>query len=117
MAALTHQELSAAACPDSFDVLPALLGKKNAKGRDHLIQQPNQGNTMALRIGDWKVLSFANAKPIKARTFEKGRGKYELYNLAEDPAERKNLARDEPERLKKMLARLEAIKTAGRSRP
>ncbi len=117
MAALTDQELSAGACPDSFDVLPALLGKMDAKGRDHLIQQPNRGNTMALRIGDWKVLSYANAKPIKSLTYEKKRGRYELYNLAEDPGETKNLASDESERLKKMLARLEAIKTAGRSRP
>ena len=75
-----------------------------------LIQQPNRGPTLALRIGDWKVLSYANAKPIKALTYEKGEGTYELYNLAEDPGEQNNLAKAQPERLKKMLARLEAIK-------
>ncbi|MEK6237845.1 MAG: arylsulfatase [Planctomycetales bacterium] len=36
-AALTKQQLAGDACPDSFNVLPALLGKPNAKGRDHLI--------------------------------------------------------------------------------
>ena len=117
MAALTGRRLSADACPDSFNVLPALLGRPDARGRDHLIEQPNRGSTLALRIGDWKVLSYASAKPIKALTYEKGPGKYELYNLADDPTERKNLAKQHPERLNRMLERLEAIKNAGRSRP
>jgi len=117
MAALAGRTLSADACPDSFNVLPALLGKPDARGRDHLIEQPNSGSTLALRIGDWKVLSYASAKPVKGRTYEKGPGKYELYNLADDPEEKKNLARQHPERLKRMLERLEAIKKAGRSRP
>jgi arylsulfatase A len=117
MAALTCQTLSPNACPDSFNLLPALLGNPDAKGRDHLIQQPNRGPTLALRIGDWKVLSYASAKPIKSLTYEKGEGRYELYNLADDPGETNNLARQQPERLKEMLAKLEAIKTAGRSRP
>ena len=117
MAALVGQELAQDACPDSFNVLPALLGDSTAKGRDHLIQQPNRGPTLALRIGNWKVLSYATAKPIKALTYQKPKGKYELYNLAEDPSERNNLAQQHPERLKRMLARLESIKQAGRSRP
>jgi len=117
IAALTGRRLSAEACPDSFNVLPALLGKPNARGRDHLIEQPNRGTTLALRIGDWKVLSYANAKPIKSLTYEKGPGKYELYNLADDPEEKKNLAERYPKRLKRMLEKLEAIKNAGRSRP
>jgi len=117
MAALTGQELAADACPDSFNVLPALLGQPDAKGRDHLIQQPNRGPTLALRVGDWKLLSYATAKPIKALTYRKPKGKYELYNLADDPGEKQNLAQRQPERLQQMLARLEAIKQAGRSRP
>lgn len=117
MAALGGQKLEGDACPDSFNLLPVLLGKPGARGRDHLVQQPNKGPTLALRIGDWKVLSYANAKPIKSLTYEKKEGKYELYNLADDPGERKNLVTQEPERLKEMLARLEAIKQAGRSRP
>ena len=39
MAAMTEQKLAKDACPDSFDVLDALLGKAGAKGRDHLIPQ------------------------------------------------------------------------------
>lgn len=117
VAALTGQPLAADACPDSFNVLPALLGRPDAMGRDHLIQQPNRGPTLALRIGDWKLLSYANAKPIKALTYEKGEGRYELYDLARDPGERNNLAERETDRLKSMLDRLEEIKSTPRSRP
>ena len=109
-AAMTGQPVADGACPDSENVLPALLGQPDAQGRDDLIQQPNRGATLALRIGDWKVLSYANDKPIKALTYEKGKGKYELYNLADDPGEQNNLAQAQPERLREMLARLDEIK-------
>lgn len=117
LASLAGIELPGTACPDSFDVLPALLGKDDAVGRDHLLQQPNKGPTLALRIGDWKVLSYADAKPKKHLTYEKAAGKYELYDLANDPSEKNNLAKSKPQRLKKMLAELEAIKSNGGSRP
>ena len=117
MAALVDQAVPADACPDSFNVLPALLGQPDAKGRDHLLQQPNKGPTLALRVGDWKVLSYDNAKPKKHLTYEKKAGKYELYDLSKDPSEKNNLAKQNPKKLKEMLAQLEKIKKDGRSRP
>ena len=113
---LVGQKIEHSAFPDSINVLPALLGEKNAKGRDHLLQQPNRGPTLALRVGDWKVLSYDNAKPKKHLTYEKGPGKYELYNLKDDPSEAKNLAKTHPKKLKEMLARLEKVKADGRTR-
>lgn len=104
------------AFPDSLDVLPALLGKPNARGRDHLIQQPNKGPTLALRVGNWKVLSYATDKPMKHLTYQKGPGKYELYNLAVDPGEKQNLAKKHPEKLREMLDRLDRIRQTGRTR-
>ena len=109
---MVGQPLPADACPDSFDVLPALLGKSDAKGRDHILQQPNKGPTLALRVGDWKVLSYASAKPHKKLTYEKGEGKYELYNLADDPGEAKNLATSRAERLESMRKRLDQWKAS-----
>ena len=55
-AALTGTKLPEEACPDSFNVLGALLGKKGAKGRDHLVQQDNgRGGNYGYRVGNWKL--------------------------------------------------------------
>ena len=116
LAALAGQNVPQNAFLDSFNVLPALLGQPEAKGRDHLIQQNNSGKTLALRVGDWKVLSYVNAKPLKHLTYQKGPGKYELYDLASDPQEKKNLKDSHPEKLQSMLQKLEEIRKAGRTR-
>ena len=55
-AALTGQKLPADAGPDSFNVLPALLGEKGAKGREHLVLQNNGQAPLALREGDWMLI-------------------------------------------------------------
>ncbi len=62
----------------------------------------NQGGTpgAALREGDWKLIAFDYLKGS------------ELYNLADDPGEQHNLAEKEPERLKAMQAKLEALRTS-----
>ena len=114
MAELTGQDLPQDACPDSFNLLPVLLGQEGARGREHLVQQ---GRGLALRVGGWKFLRHPGAQPVKALTFEKGPGQFELFNLTEDPGERKNLIDEYPQRAEQMKARLEAIRKAGRSRP
>jgi arylsulfatase len=49
-------------------------------------------NCRALRKGDWKVVSFYNSQ-------------WELYNLAEDRCEQKNLASEFPEKVEKLSKR------------
>ena len=56
LAALTGQTLGENACLDSFNVLDALLGKEGATGRDHLLQQDNNGAKLGLRVGDCKLV-------------------------------------------------------------
>jgi arylsulfatase A-like enzyme len=113
LAALTGQELPDDACPDSYNVLNALIGQPGAAGRDHLVVQ---GRGLALRVGDWKYLEHPDAKPLKSLTYEKGPGRYELFNLAEDPGETTNLIERHPERAEQMRARLESIRQGGCSR-
>ncbi|MDX2153487.1 MAG: arylsulfatase [Bryobacteraceae bacterium] len=112
--ALTGQGLGAADGPDSYNVLPALLGEKK-DGRDHLCLH---ARTVSLREGPWKLIP-ANPGPEKnvATDTELGTGaEAQLYNLDEDIGERRNLAGAMPERVAKMGARLEGIRARGRSR-
>jgi arylsulfatase A-like enzyme len=96
-ASLVGQKLPAGAAPDAVDVLPALLGEKGAKGRDELVLQNNGQAPLALRSGTWKLVGKPNGKP-------------ELYDLATDLAETKDLAATQPERVAQLSARLDAIR-------
>ena len=104
-AAITGQTLPADAAPDSFNILPALLGGKSP--RDHLVLQSNGIQRQALRQGQWK---FIPAAP-------KGNGQDELYDLANDLGETANLAAKNPEKLKEMQDRLAKLRAAPISRP
>jgi arylsulfatase A-like enzyme len=57
----------------------------------------------ALRQGDWKIRW--QYKPL-------GKGDWELFNVTTDPAERKDLAAEQPERLKAMLVHWDAYVVA-----
>ena len=96
-ATLTGQKLPAGAAPDAVDVLPALLGEAGAKGRDELVLQNNNQAPLALRSGSWKLITRPNGEP-------------ELYDLASDLSETKDLAADQPERVAQLMARLNAIR-------
>ncbi len=108
VAALVDVELPTGACPDSENVLPALLGKPDAKGRTQLVQQDN-GNSGALgfRQGDWKL----QRQPLLKKQQKPGGPKfnYLLFDLNSDPAEKKNVAGKNPEKLREMIDALDAV--------
>lgn len=110
VAAMTGVDYKNDALVDSFDVSDALLGKADAKGRDHLVQQDNgRSGRLGFRVGDWKL----------HRSWNKGKKAfgYQLFNLVKDPGEKSNVAKDHPEVVKKLAAELEEIVKSGRSRP
>lgn len=121
LAALTGTPLPDNACLDSLNVLPAVLGEPGAKGRDHLVQQDNGGANLGLRMGDWKLVRMKTKGATEAKVSRKKRtdtgGPHRLYHLPNDPAELKDVSEQQPEKLKEMTARLDAIIAAGRSRP
>jgi arylsulfatase A-like enzyme len=101
-AALTGRKLAPDAGPDSFNVLPALVGESRL-GRDHIVEH---ANIVALRKGQWKLI------PARGE-----RGRVELYDLATDIGETKNLAGERPEMVRELSAMLDKLRATGRSRP
>ncbi|NWK56649.1 arylsulfatase [Verrucomicrobiaceae bacterium N1E253] len=88
--------------PDSFNVLPAILGK--GSGRNHLVLQHNRGHgNLVIRKGLWKL-------------HPKNNGKHELYHLGRDIGETNNVAVKHPEVIKEMLILLDNIKKSKESR-
>lgn len=108
-AALAGVELPAGACRDSFNLSGALLGEPGAKGRDHLVQQDNNGNSLGFREGSWKL--------VRGKAGGKKGGGDKLFDLAEDPAEQRNLAGQKPGVCDRLGERLDGILAAPGSRP
>ena len=81
---------------DGMDVWPTIAEGK-ASPRNEIVYnvEPFRG---ALRQGDWKLI-WRNMLPSTV----------DLYNLAEDPSESKNLADSQPERVAAMQQRLNTI--------
>ncbi len=114
VAALTGQKLPAAAGPDSFNVLPALLVEKTpAPPRDHLVLQNNNQAPLALRQGDWVLIAKGGGRQGAA----KAKPGFELYNLATDLTQTNDLAAQNPDKVKELSAQLEKLREQGRSRP
>ncbi|MGB0599180.1 MAG: sulfatase family protein [Rubripirellula sp.] len=118
-AALAGVDLPSDSCLDSMNVSAALLGKDNAKGRDHLIQQDNgRGGNYGFRVGDWKLVRHDSKKTRNTGLRLQGRpvNRFELYNLAEDPSESRNVMKEHPAIAEKMKQRLAELIENGKSR-
>ena len=119
-AKLTGQSLAEPACVDSLDVMDALLGKAGAEGRDHFVSQNNNGLAMGLRVGNWKLQRYYEKftkNHIVERKLKKTKvPQFQLFDLANDPAEKNNLIAKHPDVADRMKARLKQIVERGRTR-
>ena len=111
-AALVRQPLATGDGPDSVDTMNALLGV-SPTGRTELIEQ---AGGLALRVGQWKYIEPSKRPKVNANTnTELGNDAVpQLYDLAADPGETRNLAGKDPERVAEMAARLQKLRTASK---
>lgn len=108
---------------DGRDILPVLTDGAKSPHEDILINTtPTQG---AIRVGDWKLVlnggkgdgEGGEAKPAKQgkKAGAKGGAKkvdnVELFNLATDNSETKNLAEAQPDKVKELRDRLESYQS------
>jgi arylsulfatase A-like enzyme len=128
LAALVGQDLPHDTAVDSFDMLAPLLGQTD-HGRDHVVQDTklmvtigtkvasSGARILALRAGDWKLIR-GSAAPHEFHGNAIGTSpRDQLYNLAQDPGERNDLAAKLPDRTRALAAWLDKIERDGRSRP
>jgi arylsulfatase A-like enzyme len=102
-AALTGQSV---AVGDSQNALEVLLGKSNV-GRSTIVEEGISG--VALRAGDWKYIP-PHKGPALMKNMRSGNSPQpQLYHLAEDPAETKNLASENPAKVKELSSLLDQI--------
>jgi arylsulfatase len=88
---------------DGISFAPTLLGKKQEPRPFLYRESPGYGGQQCVRVGDWvAVRQNLNPGP-KAKA--KSPGPIELFDLAKDPAESKNVAAEHPD----VVAQLRAI--------
>ena len=136
---LTGVSMGSEEAPDSISFAPVLRDPKARSNRQHFIMQ-SALESFAVRDGDWKLcLSPGSGAPdewlieplsepswkaafaafgrnptredLKAEPF------VQLFNLADDPHEDRNLAASRPDRVAAMVALLEQSIDGGRSTP
>ncbi len=115
-AGLVGVPLPARAGVDSFDMLPALLGR-SATGRDELVAEGAGAKTL-IRQGDWVCIP-PHPGPAVSRTsgIELGNSpEVQLYNLSRDIGQVVNVAAEHPERTARMTARLREIREGAGTR-
>jgi arylsulfatase A-like enzyme len=127
IASIVGVDLPKDAAEDSFNLLPTLLGKDGGPIRPYLLQQAFGGSrTLSIRRGHWKYLDHSGSggnrydnnpelKPFILPDTAPG-APGQLYDLATDPGETKNLYFAQPQVVKELKALLEQSKASGRSR-
>ena len=98
---------------DSFSLLPLLQGKDQPV-RENAVNCSISG-VPAVRQGPWKLILAPGSGGVWSPTA--GPQPVQLYNLAEDLGETRNLAAEQPDKVAEMQLLLENLITQGRSTP
>ncbi len=142
-AGLLDQPLGPRDAPDSLDILSTWTGDPETPIRDELLVEASRQGHFLFRSGPWAyindqggggftddrvgthlfggpaALSWAgqeNSDIVEGR-FRADAPKVQLYDLASDPKQAKNLAQDRPELVEQLDRRLQAVRRAPGSRP
>jgi arylsulfatase A-like enzyme len=104
--------------PDSFDLLPAMLGGKDARKRDDLILQCGSGY-LSVRSGPWKYIPDLDlVEGWKSRKKDPNTpARPGLFDLSNDPGETKNLAGENPSESHRFADLLAKAKATPVTRP
>ena len=123
-AAIIGKELPPGAGPDSYNVLPALLGKELPDPDRPMMMLSGGMGALSIRVGKWKLIDgqgdcgyahFRAGKPMPEP--EPGDPPAQLYDLQADLGESSNLHDQHPEIVERLRNLMQRIRDEGRSRP
>ena len=109
-AEIVGRDLPGKEAPDSMSALPVLLGKADTIDDRESIFILGNGKDSAVAVcgGKWKLI---------VRYGDAEKEGHELYDLSQDPGEKKNVAADHPEIAKRLADAYFEAEAAGQTRP
>ncbi len=117
------QPVADSAAEDSVSILPNLLGTAQGPVREAVVHHSINGS-FAIRQGDWKLNlcpgsgGWSNPRPPKkGEKLPEVKDWVQLYDLAADPAETKNVAGEHPETVARLTKLAQQYIDNGRSTP
>lgn len=132
VAEIVGREVAGDMAEDSFSFLPALTGRPATgpadgaatghgagPARESIVHHSSEG-MFAIREGSWKLaLGLGSGGFSEPRRLEPEPGgpRGQLYDLAADPGETRDLWLERPEVVERLEAKLARIRSEGRSRP
>jgi arylsulfatase A len=124
LAEIVGYKLPSEAAEDSYNLLPLLQRKADAKDIREATVQNTFKDQYAIRKGDWVLIDSKSGMHSKVPEWFNERFGYtenqfegELYNLKEDVSQKNNLYEEKPEKVAELRALLLRYKTKGRSIP
>lgn len=109
-AAISGAQLPSGVGADSYNILPILLNEDRVAPLREVTLLGASQKRLTIRKNNWKFIPFLGSggfsKPSKVKPTT-GEATGQLYNLAEDIGETRNLMAEQPERAKTMSALLE----------
>jgi arylsulfatase A-like enzyme len=117
-AAMLGQKIPDNAGEDSFSILPLLQEKKLDRPAFEAVVHQSAGGMLAIRHGKWKlILGRGEGSSAKQTKNDDDGPPVQLYDLAGDLGETKNVAADHPEIVKRLTDLLQKYIDDGRSTP
>jgi arylsulfatase A-like enzyme len=107
-AAIIGKNVPEKAGEDSYNILPALLGEKLEDQIRNVSIHHSGGGVFAIRMGDWKLIDESSEGGYDNPSESESPG--QLYNLANDPREQKNMYNEETDIVAKLKNKLEQVK-------
>jgi len=116
LSALVNRTLPAGSAPDSYNELNVWLGNSN-RNRDFIVEQSIGTISVIERYNKYIEPSSGPIREIHSKIELGNDPDPQLYNLREDRAEQRNLARQYPAKVKVLAEKLKDIKTGKFVRP
>lgn len=105
--------------PDSYNLLPAMLGERDAPKRDHLVLMSGNGD-LAIRSGNWKYmpdLAVADGWYGGTKKNPSAPARPALYDISKDPGETQNHFEKQATEAKRLADLLAKAQSSNITRP